>query len=354
MVNEVIQYYLNNNSNVYITLLDASKAFDRVEYVSLFSLLMSKGICPLIVRFLVVMYTNQSFRVKWCSGISQVVKANNGVKQGGVLSPLLFTLYIDVLLQRLKLSHYGCHIGNVFCGAFGYADDVILISPTVNGLVRQLDICSIFGSEHNVMFNPSKTKLVSMSNAKSVSSPNVIFMGEPIEVVDHCSHLGVKIGNIGFDNIISDACNEFTAKVNMVRSHFKNIPPNIVYHLFKTFCMPLYGCTLWDYSSKYMSKFYVCWRKAIRYLLDLPRTTHCELLPAICNDISVTDQLYHRFIRFSKSLSESVNEITKLCYNLALGGSNSNLSNSLTAVSAHFSIPRFDVHHVNIHALNYK
>ena len=49
------------------------------------------------------------------------------------MSPLLFTIimYIDVLLCRLKRSGYGCYIGNMFCGALGYADDVIIMAPTV-------------------------------------------------------------------------------------------------------------------------------------------------------------------------------------------------------------------------------
>ena len=65
VVNETIQYYINNKSNVFVTLLDASRAFDRVEYVQLFKSLMSKGICPVIARFLVFMHTNQNIRIKW-------------------------------------------------------------------------------------------------------------------------------------------------------------------------------------------------------------------------------------------------------------------------------------------------
>ena len=102
-----------------MTLIDASKAFDRVQYVKLFKLLLSRNVCPVVARFLCVMYTTQSFRVKWCSHITELTRASNGVKQGGVMSPLLFTLYIDVLLCRLKNSGYGCHIGNIFCGAIG-------------------------------------------------------------------------------------------------------------------------------------------------------------------------------------------------------------------------------------------
>ena len=64
VVNETIQYYINNNSHVFATLLDASRAFDRVEYIKLFRLLLSKGICPVIARFLLYLYTNQTIRVK--------------------------------------------------------------------------------------------------------------------------------------------------------------------------------------------------------------------------------------------------------------------------------------------------
>ena len=55
VVNETIQYYMNNDSNVYVTLLDASRAFDRVEYVKLFKLLISRGICPIVTHFLITL-----------------------------------------------------------------------------------------------------------------------------------------------------------------------------------------------------------------------------------------------------------------------------------------------------------
>ena len=102
VVNETIQYYINNKSNVFVTLLDASRAFDRVEYVQLFKslIIMSNGICPVIARFLVFMYTNQNIKIKWGNTYSDRIYVSNGVKQGGVMSPLLFTLYIDNLLLK--------------------------------------------------------------------------------------------------------------------------------------------------------------------------------------------------------------------------------------------------------------
>ena len=97
-----VQYYINNNSDVHVTLLDASQAFDRVNYVKLFRMLIKKRLCPVIIRFLIILYTNQSIRIQWGSTVTDLCTISNGVKQGGVLSPILFTIYVDELLTRLR------------------------------------------------------------------------------------------------------------------------------------------------------------------------------------------------------------------------------------------------------------
>ena len=57
----------------------------------------------------------------------------NGVKQGSIISPILFTIYLDILLERLKNNGVGCYIGDKFVGALAYADDLVLMSPSVRG-----------------------------------------------------------------------------------------------------------------------------------------------------------------------------------------------------------------------------
>ena len=90
----------------------------------------------MIIRLLLHLYLNQKICVKWGDDTSQEVK----VKQGGILSPVLFTLYIDQLLLRLRNTGVGCHIGNVFTVGLGYADDILLIAPTVYSLRSMLKV----------------------------------------------------------------------------------------------------------------------------------------------------------------------------------------------------------------------
>ena len=87
---------------MYMLLLDATKAFDRVQYSKLFKLLIERDICPLIVRLLLNMYLISSAVVSWNGVKSEQFKICNGVKQGGVLSPLLFSIYINPLIQELN------------------------------------------------------------------------------------------------------------------------------------------------------------------------------------------------------------------------------------------------------------
>lgn len=131
-------------------------------------------------------------------------------------------------------------------------------------------------------------------------------------------------------------------------SHY-NLPQEIIYSLFKTYCMLVYGCQLWDFSHKSTNKLYVTWRKAVRRILSLPYSTHCELLSYICNDIPLLEQLLKRVINFTKSARSSKNTITNMCYKLALNGSGSSMSNNITFLADYFRTNRYDVHTVNVY-----
>ena len=90
-------YYSNGAEPVYLLLLDASKVFDKVSFYTLVNMLLNKKMCPHTFKLLYYMYTNLSCHVTWSNNCSETINISNGVKQGGVISPLLFSIYIDNL-----------------------------------------------------------------------------------------------------------------------------------------------------------------------------------------------------------------------------------------------------------------
>jgi hypothetical protein len=124
---ETIAYYTNNNSNVYYVFLDAMKAFDKVEYCRLFKLLISRNIPAFFVQLLLNIYIGQLVRIAWNGTFSHSSGVSNWVKRAGVIIPILFCLFIDVLLERLRDTGVRCYIGDRFAGTFASADDVMLL-----------------------------------------------------------------------------------------------------------------------------------------------------------------------------------------------------------------------------------
>ena len=101
----------------------------------------------------------QSTRVIWNSYVSDYFSISNGVKQGGVISPIMFNLYIDNLLTLLKQSGIGCHINGMYMGALGNADGITLSCPSLYGINRMLDIFNNFAKANHITFNTNKTMM---------------------------------------------------------------------------------------------------------------------------------------------------------------------------------------------------
>ena len=85
------------------------------------------------------------------SDVSDYFSISNGVKQGGVISLVMFNLYLDNLLFSLKQSGIGCHINGTYMVAQGYAGDIILTCPSLYGLNCMLDICNQFAKNNYVI-----------------------------------------------------------------------------------------------------------------------------------------------------------------------------------------------------------
>ena len=160
LAREVIEYYKQNGSDIYGCLLDCSKAFDKIPFDKLFYTLLKKGLSPIIIRLMFYNYFNSTVRIKWSNTLSDSFNVSNGVRQGAVLSPFLFNIYMDDLIADIVQKGDGCWMGTQFYGILVYADDILLLSPTVSGLQKMLNTCSDFGTSKGLEFNCKKTMCI--------------------------------------------------------------------------------------------------------------------------------------------------------------------------------------------------
>ena len=111
-------FFVSNESTVNKCFLDISKAFDRLNHRPncLFYKLLQRSAPLYLVKILLNWYTKLFSRVRWKSFMSDEFRIACGVRQGGLLSPLLFCLYVDNILK--KLSKYGCRMKDLPCGSF--------------------------------------------------------------------------------------------------------------------------------------------------------------------------------------------------------------------------------------------
>ena len=105
---------------------------------------------------------NKYFHVKtsslcrWKNSVSDYFTISNGVKQGGVLSPVPFSIYLDQLIAQLRHLDMGCYMNGLFTGVFIYADDITLLAPS--SMVLIFEKCESFALTHDILFNSSITK----------------------------------------------------------------------------------------------------------------------------------------------------------------------------------------------------
>ena len=330
MVQETISYFVSKNTNVYGLLLDATKAFDRINYIKLFNILLSRNICPLICRLLLFMYTRQKLRIRWNGEFSDSFSVSNGVKQGGVISPILFCVYIDELLMKLENSGVGCYMGRAFAGACAYADDITLLCPSISALKEMITICTNFAAEYDIKFNASKSQLIIFkSGSGNTVNPEIKMNGDKIEVVNSVVHLGHVLHNNIYKYDVNKCVSDFNRHSNIFLANFKHASSQLRNFLFHKYCSSFYGTQILPMYEPTFSDLYKAWRMAMRRVWRVPWRTHCNLLPHLAGVMAPELWFAKRAIHFVKLAINSKNHYVKTVSNMGLYGSYSTLGGNI-------------------------
>ena len=205
----------------------------------------------------------------------ELFNVSNGVRQGGLISPRLFNIYIDALNVRLIDSGVGCNIGGIFINNLSYADDMVLISPSVKGLRSLVSICEIFATEHDITYNTKKTECMYLRPPMSSFSinPIVYLCGKRLAFVKQFKYLGHLITDNLFDDLdIKRQYRSLCIRANMLRRNFYMCSHETKLTLFKSYCMSLYTAELWcRFTKTEMTKLTVCYNNSLRWFLRYPK-----------------------------------------------------------------------------------
>ena len=228
-------------------------------------------------------YTHQYYDVKWNGSYSERFGVSNGIRQGGILSPIFWNLYLDRLIQKMRKLDLGCHILGKFLGIFIYADDIFLLCPSRPGLQAMVNECQQFAKLNNLTFsvdpNPSKSKtkciVFSKKPVNTEMIPRINLGKSPLPWVPSLKHLGMILeSNNSMSLDIVKKRGSFIGKINNLRQEFYFVNSDIMMRLFSIYALSFFGSALYDLFSKECNRIYSTYNIMVRTTLSLPRESH--------------------------------------------------------------------------------
>ena len=343
-VSEIANYYYQRGGMLHCAALDMTKAFDTILYSELFKKISARGVPAIVVRVLIFAYQEQHGWVRVAGANSDSFTIKNGTRQGSVLSPALFSCYMDELLQRLRRLNLGCSVAGVWMGASTYADDVFLLSPNQPTLQRMMNVCQEFGKEHNLAFSTdpvpakSKTKCIIFSGNKNLKElpPPIMLDGKALPYVASLDYLGHTLHqsmSMEMDSV--RATNSFKRRAHDIRDQLHFCHPKLIMRFINVFCGDLYGSQIWSLDSDYASSFYKQWNVMARTVFGTKYNTHVSVVEGfLCSDIiSFKNQVLSRYPKFVRKLLESTSKEVRFLSRIVIADQRSNTCRNISYIS---------------------
>ena len=289
VVKETIFHYNSEMSDVYCASIDCSKAFDKINWAILLQKLSGTSLPKIFVDIIFCMYANSYVSTRFNGVNSDPWKVGNGTRQGGILSPFLFSYYIDEILHEISTNYDGCSLMGYKTNIICYADDIICLSPSLKGLQTILNrtadilkkLCLSVNAEKSnfIIFRQNNRRIPQICHA------NVFLNGVRLEQSRSIKYLGVILSDnndLGLD--VDRVLNSFLKQFNSLYAKFSFVHRDILFFLFKSFATSFYGIETWFGKPKIfdLNRISVAYHKAVKRISGFnvwdSNHTACELV----------------------------------------------------------------------------
>ena len=224
VLKSIMTYYVKRGKKLYSCFVDFRKAFDMVWRTGLFYKLLTFGLDPIYVKLIKTLYDNSCQTLKSEEGITRFFNTSRGVRQGCILSPFLFKMFLNDLPKIFDQNCNPVSVGQLKISCLMYADDLVVFSETKEGLQRCLHQLKRYTEEWGLSINLKKTKIMLFQNGGKKINHNFYFGIQKMDLVNNYKYLGTTISNSGsFKN------NDTLMKKKASRASFlitKNITKN--------------------------------------------------------------------------------------------------------------------------------
>ena len=198
VLKNTIDNYLQDGKKIYSCFVDFKKAFDNVWRYGLYYKLLNAGVNCDIVKIIKSMYDKTQLCLKMNGNLSNPILAKKGVKQGCVLSSLLFNLFVnDIPSIFNKDICKPIKVGNILLSCLMYADDIVLLSESKEGIENCLNKLSEYTQKWMMEVNTTKSKIITFQKCGVIQKLNLTYDNKPLEQVKQFKYLGNIISNNG-------------------------------------------------------------------------------------------------------------------------------------------------------------